>query len=214
MKFHLSSYRIPNAGELFALTGAEPAQNKVAIIPNAGDYYAPRAKRFKYNKTVQLFAELGAPAEVIDLQDYESGEQLRKKLGEFTLLWVSGGNTFCLIHEMRRSGFDTVIGDLMQNGLVYAGESAGAVAAGTSLRGTELADEPEFAESISYNGLGLIPYCIVPHTDNPNFFEANEATRQMHAGQPMLELTDNQAALFENDNQTYRIVERELPLEQ
>jgi peptidase E len=170
MKLHLSSYRIPQPQELFALTGKEPADVRVAIIPNAKDYYSDRAKAVKNQDMMQIFFDLGTTPEVIDLQNYKdnSGEQLKRHLGEFAILWVSGGNTFCLRHEMRRTGFDGIIKELLEEGLVYAGESAGAVAIGQSLKGTELADEPRFAESVTYEGIGLIPYTIIPHRVGTN----------------------------------------------
>lgn len=210
MKLHLSSYRIPQPSELFALTGKDPADVRVAIIPNAKDYYSDFVRRLKNREMMQIFAELGAVPEVIDLQNYNdnSGELLKKQLGEFDIVWVSGGNTFNLRHEMVRSGFDGVIKDLLEDGLVYAGESAGAVAIGQSLKGTELADNPEYAPTVTYNGIGVVPYTVIPHTDNPDFSQANEATRQILAGQPVLELKDSQAAIFNGDLSQYRIIER------
>jgi dipeptidase E len=210
MKLHLSSYRIPQPSELFALTGKDPADIRVAIIPNAKDYYSDFVRKLKQRETMQLFAELGTVPEIIDLQNYKdnSGELLKKQLGEFGLLWIGGGNTFNLRHQMIRTGFDGIIHDLLNAGLVYAGESAGAVVIGQSLKGIELADNPDYAESVTFEGIGVVPYTVIPHTDNPEFTAANDATRQLFAGQPVLELKDSQAAIFDSDLTEYRIIER------
>jgi peptidase E len=117
----------------------------------------------------------------------------------------------CGAELVERLGLDLkldVIGDLLNDGLVYAGESAGAVAIGQSLKGTELADNPEYAPTVTYEGIGIVPYTIIPHTDNPEFAEANQATRELLAGQPVLELKDSQAAIFDGNLTDYRIIER------
>lgn len=211
MKIHLSSYRVPQAQELFALTGKEPSDIRVAIIPNAGDYYSDRARRVKHQDIMQYFIDLGVAPEIVDLQNYaeNSGELLKRHLGQFAILWVGGGNTFCLREEMMRTGLDDVLPAILDSGVVYAGESAGAVALGKSLKGTELADEPRFAEKQIYEGVGLVPFVVVPHIDNPEFAEANEATRQQFEQSELLELKDSQAAIFNGSLAEYRVIERQ-----
>ena len=196
-KLYLSSYRIPTPRDLFELVGAEPEDIRTAVIPNAKDYYAERARKVKIQETTDYLQSLGLASEMVDLRDFSQLRAMRHKLEGFDLLWVMGGNTFCLRHEMRRSGFEGVIGRLLQEGLVYGGESAGAVAAGTSLRGIEEADEPRFAERKIEEGLGLVPHFMLPHADNEAFSASAEEARKIHgATGKLLELKDSQAAIF------------------
>lgn len=196
MKLYLCSYRIPVPGALFDLVGKSPEDTRVAIIPNAGDYYAERARAVKIREKMDYLQSFGLRSEVVDLRAYSDSSDLITRLSDFDLLWVSGGNTFCLRHEMRRSGFDEAIGTLLDEGIVYAGESAGAVAAGSSLKGIDIADNPEFAESVVYDGLALIPYFVLPHVDNDAFGEDVAVSRSIYPKEQRLELKDSQAAVI------------------
>ncbi len=210
MKLHLSSYRVPQAQKLFALTGKNEADIRVAIVPNAGDYYSDRARRVKHQDIMNFFTDLGVTPEIVDLQNYADGsdEILENQLKQYDIVWVSGGNTFCLREEMVRTGFDNIIGKVLDAGVVYAGESAGAVAIGKSLRGTELADDPRYAEKQIFEGLGIVPFVVIPHTDNPEFAEANSATREQFEAAELFELKDSQAVIFDGEFTNYVVVER------
>jgi dipeptidase E len=200
MKFYLSSYRIPTPEKLFALVGKPPELTKTAVIPNAKDYYSERARAVKLRETIEYLAGLGLDASVIDLREHKNANELQKLLNSYDLLWVSGGNTFCLRDEMRKSGFDKIVGELMKGGLVYAGDSAGACITGPTLKGVESADNPEFTESIIWEGLGLLPDIILPHADNPTFADDVQAAREVHKNNPnLLELTDAQALIIDGD---------------
>lgn len=192
MKLYLCSYRIQSPEALAELLGKPLSETSVAVIPNAGDYYSKRAKQYKISQVHDYLKDLGLQPETVDLQDFNDGSTLLEKLKGFDMVWVSGGNTFCLRYEMKRSGFDEIVRELLDH-VVYGGESAGAVAAGTSLKGIEAADIPEFAEEVIEEGLGLVPKFILPHNDNEQFAEANELARQIHSANDTILLDDNQA---------------------
>ncbi|CAN5692220.1 hypothetical protein BH23PAT2_BH23PAT2_02080 [soil metagenome] len=205
MKLYLSSYRIAVPDELFRLVGREPNKIKVALLPNAKDYYAPLAQDYKIRDIIRYQNDLGLMSvDIVDLRTFADSVSLYEKLKKYDLVWAVGGNTFCLRQEMKRSKFDQVIHPLLDEGVVYGGDSAGAVVAGTSLRGIESVDIPEFTEEVIYEGLRAVPYVLLPHADNEYFKEANEQTKQAHDGDDLISLDDNQAAIFEND--TFRIV--------
>jgi dipeptidase E len=205
MKLYLSSYRVPAPDELFKLVGKNPADIKAALIPNAKDYYAERAKHKKVQGVAEYLQNLQLQTEIVDLRDYDNPDDVRSTLESFDLLWLMGGNTFCLRYEIRRSGLEKVINDLLNQGVVFAGESAGAIVAGTSLYGVEGADDPDFAEETIVEGLNLVPYFILPHADDPNFEDCAQVARTVHPDtKTRLELTNAQAAIF--DNETMRVV--------
>jgi dipeptidase E len=201
MKLYLSSYRIPDTQALFDLVGKEPHDIRTAVIPNAKDYYADRARAVKIRDVTDYLQNLGLKAEAVDLRRLDSADAVKNALQGFDLLWVMGGNTFCLMHEILRGGFDRALPELLESGVVYAGESAGAVAVGTSLKGIEKADNPEFAESVIYAGLSVVPYFVLPHVDDESFAEDVQASRAAHPDpKTRLELTNAQAAIFDGDN--------------
>lgn len=198
MKLYLSSYRIPTPDDLSKLLGKPLDKASMALIPNAQDYYSKRAKAFKVKALKTEFEARGFKVTVVDLQDYDSADEVKRKLALFDLIWAMGGNTFCLRYEMQRSGFDKVIQELLADGIVYAGDSAGALVAGVSITGIESADEPAYAEAVIDEGLNLVPYVILPHVDNPTFIKAVETVRKARSAQKdLIELKDSQAVIFD-----------------
>ena len=168
MKLYLSSYRVPTPKDLAKLVGKDFVDMKVALITNAKDYYIPRARQLKTDKTIQLFESLGVKdITEIDLRAFNDSDAVENELGDYDLIWSNGGNTFMLRYEMKRSGFDNAIKKLLEQGIVYGGESAGAIVVGASLQGIETMDVAEFADEIIWDGVKLLDVTIMPHADNP-----------------------------------------------
>lgn len=198
MKLYLSSYRIPLLADLIKLVGKPLQDISVALIPNAKDYYSQRAWDFKVNDSANYMKGLGLKVDIVDLRDYDDPEVLKKKLADYDLIWAMGGNTYVLRYEMRRSGFEKIIKELLDEGTVYGGDSAGALVAGQSIAGVESADEPEFAEKVVAEGLNLVPFVILPHVDNPEFADVLPVFRDIHHEKNIIELKDSQAAVFDD----------------
>jgi len=176
MRLYLSSYRIGDrAGSLLALLGSG---KRAAIVSNALDNISATARSIYRDEVYDPHAELqglGLATEELDLRRYfGQPEALQRKLGEFDLVWVVGGNAFVLRRAMKQSGFDDVItGMLDRDEIVYGGFSAGAVVAAPTLRGIELMDDPSeipngYETEVTWDGLGLIDYSIVPHFRSPH----------------------------------------------
>lgn len=202
MKLYLSSYRVPTPSDLFDLFPNPPDRIKTAIIPNGKDYELPHERGVKLDELVNDLEKLGPSTEIVDLRDHDDSAQVYESLKDFDFIWVAGGNCFVLRSEMRRSGFDKIIEKLLGEGKVYGGESAGAVVAGLTLQGTEVADEPELADQIIWEGLALTSRIISPHADNFDFPEYTNHMRKLYAGEGrVLYLNDNQAFVINDGNE-------------
>ncbi|MDB5179302.1 MAG: putative peptidase [Patescibacteria group bacterium] len=205
MKLYLSSIDIPTPDDLAGLLGKPLGGATVALIPNAQDYYSQRARDYKVAKRIAAFELLGFTVDAVDLREYSDAAALKERLAGHDLVWAMGGNTFCLRYEMRRSGFEDIISGLLAEGAVYGGDSAGALVMGLSIGGIESADIPQFAEEVIEEGLKLVPYVVLPHSDNAEFAEAVSTVRGRHpGGTELIELRDSQAVIF-NDG-SHRIV--------
>ena len=200
MKLYLSSFRIPAPDALAKLIGKPLSEVRVALIPNAKDYYIKRVKDLADADMIQYMQQLGMHAEVVDLQEHEQAKELKSRLSSYDLVWVRGGNTYMLRYQMKRSGFETIIRDLLDSGIVYGGDSAGALAAGISIAGVELADDPRFAEELVNDGLSLVPVVILPHVDNPEFADVLPVFRELHKDKEIIELKDSQAIIFDGNS--------------
>ncbi|HEY9011294.1 MAG TPA: Type 1 glutamine amidotransferase-like domain-containing protein [Devosia sp.] len=189
MRLYLSSYRMGDrAGSLLALLGSG---KRTAIVSNALDNISSTARAIYrdevYDPHLELRA-LGLETEELDLRRFFSApDALAAKLGEFDLVWVTGGNAFVLRRAMKQSGFDDVMtGMLERDEIVYGGFSAGAVVASPTLRGIDLMDDPDevpagYDPEPTWDGLGLIDYSIVPHfrSPHPESAAAERAVRNM-----------------------------------
>jgi dipeptidase E len=205
MKLYLSSYRIPTPKDFEKLLEKPLNEVSVALISNAKDYYVKRARDFTVDDLVKYMKQLGLKVDVVDLRDYSDAVSIKQKLAGHDAIWAMGGNTYMLRYEMQRSGFDQIIKELLDSGVIYGGDSAGALVAGQSIAGVESADEPEFAEEYIADGLNLIPYVVLPHIDNPEFVDVLPIFKKKHQDKEIIELKDSQAVIFSDDN--HRTVE-------
>lgn len=105
-----------------------------------------------------------------------------------------------LRYEMRRSKFEKVIKELLDEGRVYGGYSAGALVAGISVAGVERVDDPSYANELVEEGLGLVPFVILPHVDDPEFADITPIFKDRHRDKSIILLKDSQAVVF-NDTE-------------
>lgn len=164
MKLYLASFGIQKqlGHEFLKLVGKQAKDIKFAYITNAVDPY-PVEKRGWMNDVQTMFIDLGLKPEEIDLRQYNDTETLRAKLSQYDVVWCGGGNTWYLRYVMKTSGFDQIIKELVESGIVYGGDSAGAIVATPTLKYVDLLDEPEEAPEQIEEGLGLVEVAIVPH---------------------------------------------------
>jgi dipeptidase E len=205
MKLYLSSYRIPTPADLEKLLGKPLQGASVALITNAKDYYTTRARDFTVGGLVTYMEQLGLKVDEIDLRNYDDATSVKQKLAGHDIVWAMGGNTYMLRYEMKRSGFDQIIKEVLESGALYGGDSAGALVAGQSIAGVESADEPSFAEEYIADGLSLVPCVFLPHIDNPEFTDVLPIFREKQQGKEIIELKDSQAVIFDGDE--HHIVE-------
>lgn len=138
-------------------------QVRVAFVPTAGDTYDDpswvRADRQ---------ALLGFGYEVVDLDlAMATPADVDVALDGADLLYVAGGNTFHLLHHVRRSGLDAALARA-GSGLRYAGASAGAVIAGPDIAPIAAMDDPAAAPQLAATrGLGLVDVVPIPHVGGP-----------------------------------------------
>ena len=145
----------------------------------------------------------------LDVFDYsvtnKTEQEIEKAFEGVGAVCVAGGNTYYLLHHVRKSGFDKVVTRLVSNGLPYVGSSAGALLAGPTIE-TSL-DDPEIVPELAdYTGLNLCDTSIRPHWGSEHFASRykDEFERLYNLENPMILLTDNQYVIVENN--TYNII--------
>ena len=185
MRLYLSSFRIGNRPDrLVALAGGD---RRVAVIANAMDSAPADVRGEGVQRELTALDELGFAPEELDLRDYFGDHaRLRADLEPYGVVWVRGGNVFMLRYALAHSGGDVLLRErLDEDGIVYAGYSAGPCVLAPSLRGLETVDPPDvveaaYGEPALWDGLGVLDYAIVPHVESPDHPEC-EALEQVAA---------------------------------
>lgn len=186
MKFYLSSYKIGK--EVDKLKKLIPENKKTAYISNALDFSNDlnRRKQSELDDIEQL-SNLGLNVEILDLRKYfNKQEDLEKKILEFGVIWVRGGNCFVLRQAMKLSGFDNILKNSLKRNILYGGFSAGICILAPTLYGTELIDDVTAKpygnqQEIIWDGLNILNYSIVPHyhSDHSETEDVNKTIEYM-----------------------------------
>jgi len=93
-----------------------------------------------------------------------SGVDWRTRLNEVGIIFVSGGNTFHLLNQTRKTGFDNWLKEHLEN-VVYVGVSAGSILVTPNIGIASIENGDENLCGISdLSGLGFVDFEVSPHT--------------------------------------------------
>jgi dipeptidase E len=89
---------------------------------------------------------------------------------------------------------------MLEKGIVYAGSSAGSIAAGPNIEPIKFLDDPAKAPGMkSFNGLGIVDFVLLPHFNTEKYKPRYEkAIERFGSKFKLLPLADSQAAIVEN----------------
>ncbi|ORI03969.1 Type 1 glutamine amidotransferase-like domain-containing protein [Campylobacter concisus] len=109
---------------------------------------------------------------LVSSQDEPSCEdEILSAISQCDIIYVSGGNTFYLLNELRKSHVWQAIKNAVKAGKIYIGESAGAIIAAPDTRYATLMDENS-ANMSDFAGLNLVDFYVVPHFGCEPFTQA------------------------------------------
>lgn len=146
--------------------------------------------------------ELGLIVDELDLSTATTEEIGSKIIGN-DIIYVTGGNTFFLMQEMKRTGADKLIIDEVNSGKLYIGESAGAIITASNIEYVSSMDSPKKAPNLNtYNALALVDFCTVPHYTNQPFKKIAHKIVDQFSSTLNLQPISNNEAIFVNGNET------------
>ena len=173
---------------------------KILFIPTATNVD-------KYKKYIHLtqkaFEDFGYEVENFDVSIF-SEKIAKEKLSQAKTVFISGGNTFYLLQELKRKNLTSYLKERIENGLLYIGESAGSVIATPNIEYASIVDDKTLATELNdYTGLNLVDFYIVPHFEEEPFVESSRNTVELYKDKLDLKLINNkEAILVENNNFT------------
>ena len=173
---------------------------KILFIPTATN--VDEYKKYIY-LTQKAFEDFGYEVENFDVSIF-SEEIAKEKLSEAKIVFISGGNTFYLLQELKRKNLTSYLKERIENGLLYIGESAGSVIAAPDIEYASIVDDKTLATELNdYTGLNLVDFYIVPHFEEEPFVESSRNTVELYKDKLDLKLINNkEAILVENNNFT------------
>lgn len=190
----LTSSFVTVAQELFQQGQLPTAPCRVAFITTAGNIYKETPWIKNDRKALE---ELGYTISDIDLENYQDAAELRITLADSNIIFLAGGNTTYLNEYAQQSGFTAIINDLLAEGKIYIGSSAGSILAGPSVAPFAEEDAQELpAGFIVHNPtcLNLVPYVVLPHY--PTYAPQNDHIAGSCKDQfPFVKLTDHEYRL-------------------
>jgi dipeptidase E len=184
--------------ELAKLAERPLAGLKVVFIPTAADTYDD--KWFVDKDRDQLIA-LGMKVDFYDIKA-KNPEKLAFDLRGYDIIFVGGGNTFYLLEKFLETGADKVIKDLINQGVIYIGSSAGSVLVGLSLKPIISSDDPKQAPSLkTVDGLKWVDFVVLPHAKEGEY---DEVIKEFGSKFKLIPITNDQAIVV-NDS-SYKII--------
>jgi len=146
----------------------------------------------------QRMDELGFDYEEIDIEG-KNEKELREILSDKEVVFVEGGNTFYLLKCVRESGFDKVIKELIEKGVIYIGASAGSYIACPTIEMATWRHQDEYDRCgvTNFTGLNLVSFLVIAHYTE----EYKEIVKEGISKTKYLVriLTDDQALLVRDD---------------
>ena len=170
----------------------------VAFIPTASIHEA-------YTQYVEearvAFDSLGLIVKELEITQCSKNE-IEKVLTSCDCIYVSGGNTFFLLQELRKTGVDRCIIEQVEQGKLYIGESAGAMILAPNIEYAKDMDDhlaltPGFTD---FGGLGIVSFYPVVHFDSFPFEKAAREVVNKNNHLPLKIITNQQAIVVVGNN--------------
>ncbi|MGG6231255.1 Type 1 glutamine amidotransferase-like domain-containing protein [Tenacibaculum sp. SDUM215027] len=117
----------------------------------------------------KAFEKLGVIIDELDISN-TSKSKIEETIKKNEFIYISGGNTFYLLQELKASGSDEIIRNEIKKGKPYIGASAGSIILSKSILFVEKMDDKSKAEKlVNYDALNLVDFYTLPHHTNKPF---------------------------------------------
>lgn len=176
--------------------GKDPSEMKLLFIPTAGNL---DDDVWWIDKDRDVLRKTGFQITELDIE-LASKEEMIDQISKADIVYVAGGNTFYLLHQLRVRGFDVMLNKYVRGGGLYAGASAGALIAGPDIQIINVLDEPEKVPGLkSAAGFGWVDIVPIPHYNMKERTAIIDKIKSENVGNIIVvPLTDDQAILVED----------------
>jgi dipeptidase E len=156
---------------------------------------------FYVNAGRKALEKIGLTVDELEISTATTDE-ISSKIKNNDFIYVTGGNTFSLLQELKRTGADKLIIDEVNSGKLYIGESAGAMVVSANVEYAKGMDSIKKAPDLeSFDALGLVEFYAVPHYNNPPFKKAAQKIIDTYSSTLKLTPISNSQAILVNNNE-------------
>ena len=142
---------------------ADCVGKKAVFIPTAA---VPEKITFYVGADRKALQKLGVTVQDLEISKLPEAE-IEKAILNADFIFVSGGNTFFLLQELKRKGADKMIINHIDQGKLYIGSSAGSAVVSKTIEYVKHMDSTKAAPELKdYSALGITDFCVVPHFTN------------------------------------------------
>lgn len=170
----------------------------VTFIPTAS---IPESVKFYVGSGKKALVKLGLTVDELELTKATT-EEISDKLCKNDYIYITGGNTFFLLQELRKTGADKIITEQIHSGKLFIGESAGSMIVSPNIEYAKDMDSPKKAPELdTFSAMNLIDFYPLPHHTNFPFKKAVEKILLKYESELKLyPISNTQAILVNGEN--------------
>jgi len=197
-KLFLSSF-FSGVAPLFASFAKEDINGKtVTFIPTAS---LPEKVTFYVGSDKKSLQKIGLVVDELEITK-ATKKEIAKKLETNDYIFVSGGNTFFLLQELKKKGVDEIIIEQIKAGKIYIGASAGSMILSPNIEYVKDYDDFTKAPDLKddFTALSVIDFYPCPHHTNAPFKKAVEKVISKYGTQLKILPISNSQTITVNGN--------------
>jgi dipeptidase E len=181
----------------YNLTGIPRDQMKIGYITTAskgdrGDF----SRKLKY-----AIRDSGYDFEEIDIEG-KTKEEIKSFFKDKNIVHMEGGNSFYLIKAIRETGFAEVLKELLEEGKIYIGTSAGAYVMCPTIEVSNWDETGKLRFGVTdFTALNYVPFVLKVHYTDEQ--EAKVREKMLSLKYPIRILRNGQGILVENEKYTF-----------
>jgi dipeptidase E len=181
----------------YDLTGIPKNQMKIGYINTAskgdrGDF----SRKLKY-----AIRENGYDFEEIDIEGKKT-EEIKSFFKDKNIIHMEGGNSFYLIKAIRETGFSEILKELLEEGKIYIGTSAGAYMMCPSIEVSDWDETGKIRFGVTdFTALNYVPFVLKVHYKDEQKEKIQEKMKTLKY--PLRILKDGQGILVEDGKCTF-----------
>ena len=177
--------------------GEELNGKTVTFIPTAS---IPESVKFYVSSGKKALEKLGLKVDELELTK-ATAEEISVKICKNDYIYITGGNTFYLLQELKKTGADKIIIAQINAGKLYIGESAGSMVVSPNIEYAKGMDDYKKAPVLdNFYALGMVEFYPLPHHTNFPFKKAVEKIIAKYESDIKLYPISNSQAIFVNDD--------------